>query len=74
MNYLYIFEDGSVRVGHKPKQADIESVEDGVLQIINMRSREEYIPGQGWEAIEAIEPEDEEDEEPVDFDAEDEDF
>lgn len=73
MNYLYIFEDGSMRVGHKPKDEDIESVEDGILSIVNMRTREEYVPGQGWEAIEQIE-EDDEDDEPIDFDAEDEDF
>jgi hypothetical protein len=69
MNFLYIFEDGSIRIGKKPADADIESVEDGVLSIVNMRTKEEYVPGQGWEKIEEIETEDEDEE--VDFDEDD---
>lgn len=74
MNFLYIFEDGSVRIGRKPTDADIESVEDGILSIVNMRTKEEYVPAEGWQKIEEIETEEDEEEE-LDFeDDEDEDF
>lgn len=70
MNFLYIFEDGSIRIGRKPTDEDIESVEDGLLSVVNMRTKEEYVPGQGWEKIEEIETE-EEDEEEIDFEDDD---
>lgn len=54
-NFLYVLEDGSVRLGPKPTDADIENIENGeLLQIVDMRRKVQYVPGDGWTDIEQM--------------------
>lgn len=54
-NFLYIFEDGELRLGPKPSDTEIEGVENGeLLQIINLKKKQHYVPGEGWADIEVM--------------------
>lgn len=57
-NFLYIFEDGTLKVGSKPTNDDISAVEDGFMSVVNMKTKEEYVPGAGWSEIEQTDSDD----------------
>lgn len=73
-NFLYAFEDGSLKVGPKPTDDDIQAAEDGILSIVDMKKKQEFVPGVGWQDLEVIEIEDEDEDEmefEEDYDEED---
>jgi hypothetical protein len=61
-NFLYIFEDGSVRLGSKPGAEEYDSAEQGMVTIINMKSKQIYDTFDGWIAIQPIDMPEEEQE------------
>ena len=57
--YLFIFEDGSMRVGNTITDEDRQSCDDGILDIVRTRIEgmdmfhDQYLEGE-WHQIEAI--------------------
>lgn len=51
MKYLYIFEDGSYKLYNEVHDADLTSVADGILEILNLETQQYYLDFK-WRAIE----------------------
>ena len=51
--YIYIFEDGSTKVGGEPAIADLQACDLGVLTIIKVATLLEYFDGE-WSPIERM--------------------
>lgn len=55
MKFLYLFEDGRFKLGPEPTEDDLEMVDQGVLEILNLEDKTYYLDTE-WHAIEEIEP------------------
>ena len=57
--YLFIFEDGSMRIGNTITDEDRQSCDDGILDIVRTRIEgmdvfyDQYLEGE-WRQIEAV--------------------
>jgi hypothetical protein len=54
MNYLYILEDGTPLLGPKPTEEDKESIDSGILSIINMQTGKELTAQGEWIDLDVI--------------------
>ena len=68
-NFLYVLEDGSLRLGPKPTNDDIENIENGeLLHIVDLKRKQQFVPGEGWSDIEVMDIEIEEEYEEEEYD------
>ena len=62
MNFLYVFEDGTIKLGGKPTTDNYLAVEEGYLSIIDIKRKQEFTSDQGWVDLERFETEELEEE------------
>lgn len=53
--FLYFLDDGDIRFGPAPDEDVLEMANDGYLRVVNLKTKEFYLPGDGWVGIEEIE-------------------
>lgn len=51
--YIYIFEDGTKKLGQEPTEEDLQMVDAGILEVIHASTLTEYYNG-SWVDLEEV--------------------